>query len=111
MKAPTSAQPLTVNPFIRTEGHLMFTLCLAGVALEDLTSCDKLKAGDKGLHVNRMMMMQHVARDDSGLSLAKGKDAICFLRCIISVIPDAVIQATRRQRRIGGCRTESRASS
>ena len=63
-----------------------------GVALEDLASCDKLKLGDKGLQVYRMMM-QHVARDDFGMSLARCQNATCFLRWIISVIPDAVIQA------------------
>ena len=48
--------------------------------------------GDKGLHVYRMMM-QHIAQDNSGLSLARRKDATCFLRWIMSVIPDATIQA------------------
>ena len=70
----------------------MFTSCLAGVAIEDLNSCDKLKLGDKGLHVYQMMM-HYVARDDSGLSLARRNDATCFLRWIKSVIPDAVIRA------------------
>ena len=38
------------------------------------------------------LMMQYVTRDDSGVSLAIRKDATCFLRWIMSVIPDAVIQ-------------------
>ena len=70
MMAPSSAKPLIANLFIWTEGHLLFTRCLAGVALEDLASCDKLKLRDKGLHLYQMRM-QHVARDDSGLSLAR----------------------------------------
>ena len=37
--------------------------------------------------------MQYVARDDSGLCLTRRKDANCFMRCIMSVMPDAVIQA------------------
>ena len=37
--------------------------------------------------------MQYFTRDESGLSLAIRKDATCFLRWIMSVIPDAVIQA------------------
>ena len=66
------------------------------VALEDLASCDKLKLGDKGLHVYRIMM-QHVARDDSGISLARWLNATCFLRWIMSVIPGAVIQDCRQK--------------
>ena len=38
-------------------------------------------------------MMQHLAREVSGLSLARRKNATCFLRWIRSAMPDAVIQA------------------
>ena len=55
--------------------------------LEILASCDKLKLGDKGLHSYRVML-QSVARDDSGLTLARKKDATYFLRWIMSVISD-----------------------
>ena len=43
---------------------------------------DKVRDTDftgKNLEVYRMLM-QHVARDNSGLSLARRKDATCFLR-------------------------------
>ena len=80
-----------VNPFTRTEGRLLFLRCLAADALDDLTSSDKLNLGDKGLHVDRMLI-QHVARDDSGLSLMRRKDATSFLKRFMSVISDAVIQ-------------------
>ena len=46
------------------------------------------------------MLMQHVARDNSGLSLTKRKDATCFLRCIMSVMTSSTIQACQ-QRAIG----------
>ena len=113
LRAPSSAQPLMANPFIRTTEQLLFTWYLAGLALEHLILCDKLKVGDKDLHVYRMLM-QCVARDDSGLSLARRKDATCFLRWIMSVIPDAAIlacyqKATRR--RIRHWKLGSRASS
>ena len=74
------------------EGQLLFEWCLAGVQLEELTSCNKMKMVYKGLHVYQMMM-QYVARDDSGLSLARRKNATCFLRWIMSVISDGVIQS------------------
>ena len=64
--------------------------------MEDLKSCDKLKLGDNCLHITQLMM-QHVARDDSGLSPPRRKDAACFLRWIMSVIPDAVIRACYRK--------------
>ena len=48
-----------------------------GIELETLTSHDKFKLGGKNLEVYQMLM-QHVARDNSGLSLAKRKDAACF---------------------------------
>ena len=91
-RAHSSAKHLLANPFVRTAGQLMFTWSLAGVALEALTSYDKLKLGDKGLHMYRMLT-QLTARDNSGLSLARRKDATCFLRWIMSLIPDATIQA------------------
>ena len=90
MRAPSTAQPLMANPFIRTAEQLLFTWYLAGLALKYLILRDKLKFGDKGLHVYRKLM-QCMARDDSGLSLARKKDATCFLRWIMSVIPDAAI--------------------
>ena len=82
MRAPSSAKHLLANFFVRTAGQLMFMWSLAEVALEALTSYDKLKLGDKGLHVYRMLT-QHIARDNSGLSLARRKNATCFLRWIM----------------------------
>ena len=96
MRAPSSAQPPMVSPFIWTEGQLLFTWCLAGVALEDLTSCNELKLVKKGLYLYRILM-QHVPPDDSGLSPVRRKDANCFLRWIMSVIPDSVIQACQQK--------------
>ena len=57
----------------------MFTWRFAGVALEALTSHDKLKLGDKGLRVYQLLV-QHIVRDNSILILARRKDATCFLR-------------------------------
>ena len=91
-RTPSSAQPLMANPFTRTGVQLLFTWCLAWVALEDLFSSIKLKQGDRGIHVYRMLM-QYDARHDSRLSLARRKDATCFLRLIMSLIPNAAIQA------------------
>ena len=91
MRAPSADQPLMANPFSRTEDQLFFMGCLAGDALDGLTSSDKLKLGEKGLHVYRMLI-QHVARDDSGLSLMRRKNATSFLKWFMSVISDVVIQ-------------------
>ena len=60
MRLPSSSPLLMANPLTRTDGQLLFTWCLAEVALEDLNSCDKMKYWDKILHVNQIMM-QHVA--------------------------------------------------
>ena len=70
--------------------------------MEDLASGDKLKLSDKSLQVYRMLT-QYVARDNSGLSLARRKVATYIWIWIISVIPDATIQACQRNA------TESRA--
>ena len=78
MRTLSSAQTLMAIPFTRTEGQLVFRCCLAVVELEDLTSWDKLKFGDKGLHFY-WMLLQYDARDDTGLSLATRKDATRFL--------------------------------
>ena len=56
------------------------------------------------------MLMQHVARDNSGLSLARKNDATCFLRWIMSVMTDSTIQACQ-QRAIGGRKVERRISA
>ena len=91
MRVLSSAQPLMANPFTRTAGQLLFLWCFTGVALKDLILGDTVKLGDKGLYVYQMLT-QYFARDDSGLSLARRKDATCFWRCIMSLIPDAEIQ-------------------
>ena len=57
----------------------MFAWSLVGVELEVLTSHNKLKLGNKSLQVYQMLV-QHFARDNFGLSLARRKDATCFLR-------------------------------
>ena len=49
MRAASSAKHLIANLFIRTEGQLVFAWDLAGVSLEDQSSCHKLSLGDKGL--------------------------------------------------------------
>ena len=91
MRTPSSALPLMANPFVRTAGQLMFAWSLVGIELEVLTSCDKLKLRNKNLEVYQMLV-QHVARDNSGLSLARRKDATCFLRWIMSVMNSSTVQ-------------------
>ena len=71
-----------------------------GIELETLTSYDRLKLGSKKLDVYQALM-QHVARDNSGLSLARRKDATCFLRWIMSMVSDSTIMACH-QRASGG---------
>ena len=109
MRTSSSASPLMVNPFIRTTGQLMFAWSLLGIELETLTSYDKLKLGGKNLEVYRMLM-QHVARDNSGLSLARRKDATCFLRWTMSMMTDSTILACH-QRAIGSKTLERRVST
>ena len=87
----------------------MFTWSFAGVLLEVLTSHDRLKLGDKSLRVYQMLV-QHIARDSSGLSLARRKDATCFLRWIMSVITDTTVQMCH-QKAMGSKIMESRVST
>ena len=108
MRTPSSAPPLMANPFVRTAGQLMFTWSLLGIELETLTSYDRLKLGSKKLEVYQALV-QHMARDDSGLSLARRKDATCFLRWIMSMMSDSTILACH-QRASGGKAVEKRVS-
>ena len=98
-RTPSSALPLMENLFARTAGQLMSAWSLVGIELETFNSHDKLKLGGKNLEVYQILM-QHVARDNSGLSLARRKDATCFLRWIMSAMTDSTIQACQ-QRAIG----------
>ena len=109
MRTSSSASPLMANPFIRTAGQLMFAWSLVGIELETLTSYDKLKLGGKNLELYQVLM-QHVARDNSGLSLAMRKDATCFLRWIMSMMTDSTILACH-QRAIGSKTVERRVSA
>ena len=109
MRTSSSASPLMANPFFRTAGQLMFAWSLLGIELETLTSYDKLKLGGKNLEVYRMLM-QHVARDNSGLSMARRKDATCFLRWTMSMMTDSTILACH-QRAIGSKTLERRVST
>ena len=108
-RTSSSASPLMANPFIRTTGQLMFAWSLLGIELETLTSYDKLKLGGKNLEVYRTLM-QHVARDNSGLSLARRKDATCFLSWTMSMMTDSTILACH-QRAIGSMTLERRVST
>ena len=56
------------------------------------------------------MLTQHVARDNSDLSLARRKDATCFLRWLMSVMTESTIQACQ-QRAIGSKTLERRISA
>ena len=109
MRTPSSALPLIANPFVRTAGQLIFAWSLVGIELDALTSHDKLRLGGKNLEIYQMLT-QHVARDISGLSLARRKDATCFLRLIMSVMTDSTIQACQ-QRAIGSKTMERRISA
>ena len=109
MRTHSSALPLIANPFVRTAGQLMFAWSLVGIELETLTSHEKLRLGGKNLDIYQMLM-QHVARDNSGLSLARRKDATCFLRWIMSAMTDSTIQACQ-QRAIGSKTMERRISA
>ena len=79
------------------------------MALEALTSYEKLRLGDAGMRVYQILM-QHIARDSSGLSLARRKDATCFLRWIRSVTSDTTVQ-TCHQRAIGSKTMERRVAT
>ena len=96
MRTPSSALPLMANPFARAAGQLMFAWSLVGIELEVLTSREKLKLGNKSLEVYQMLV-QHVARDNSGLSLARRKDATCVLRWIMSVMTNITVQACHQK--------------
>ena len=96
MRTPSSALPLMANPFVRTAGQLTFAWSLVGIELEVSNSHDKLKLGNKSLVVYQMLV-QHIARDNSGLSLARRKDATCFLRLIRSVMNNSTVQACHQR--------------
>ena len=97
------------NLLVRTAGQLMFAWSLVGIELEVLTSHDKTKLGSKSLEVYQMLV-QHIARDNSGLSLARRKDATCFLRWILSVMTDSTVQ-TCHQKAMGSKTMEKRIST
>ena len=109
MMTPSSALSLMANLFVRTAGQLMFAWSLVGIELETLTSHDKLKLGGKNLEVYQMLM-QHVAMDNSGLSLARRKDATCFLRWIMLVMTNNTVLACQ-QRAVGSKTMERRISA
>ena len=109
MRTPSSALPLMANPFVRTAGQLTFVWSLVGTELEVLTSNDKLKLGNKSLEVYQMLV-QHIARDNSGLSLARRKDATYFLRWIMSVMTNSIVQACH-QKAMGSKTLERRVST
>ena len=109
MRTPSSALPLMANPFVRAAGQLMLTWSLVGIELEVLTSRDKLKLGNKSPEVYQMLV-QHVARDNSELSLARRKDATCFLRWIMSVMTNSTVQACH-QKAMGSKTMERRVST
>ena len=67
-----------------------------GIELEVLTSCDNLKLGNKSLEFYQMTV-QHIARDNSSLSLTGRKDATCFLRWIRSVMTNSTVQACHQK--------------
>ena len=87
----------------------MFAWSLVGIELETLTSYDKLKLRGKNLELYHVLM-QHNARDNSGLSLARRKDATCFLRRIMSMMADSTILACH-QRAIESKTVERRVSA
>ena len=109
MRTATSALPLMANIFVRTAGQLKFAWSLVGIELEVLISHDKLMLGDKSLKVYQMLV-QHIARDNSGLSLARRKDATCFLRWIMSVMTNSTVQACH-QKAMGSKTMERRVST
>ena len=109
MRTPSSALPLIANPFVRTAGQLMFAWSLVGIELETLTSHNKLRLCGKNLEIYQMLT-QHIARDNSVLSLASRKDTTCFLRWIMSVMTDSTIKACQ-QRAIGSKTMERRISA
>ena len=104
MRTPSSALPLMANPFVRMAGQLMFAWSLMGIELEVLTSHDKLKLGSKSLEVYQMLV-QHIGRDNSGLSLARRKDFTCFFRWIMSAMTNRTVQ-TSHQKATGSKTTE-----
>ena len=109
MRTPSSALPLMANPFVRTAGQLTFAWSLVRKELEVLTSHDKMKLGNKSLEVYQMLV-QHIARDNSGLSLMRRKDAACFLRRIMSVMTNSTIQVCH-QKAMGSKTMERRVST
>ena len=87
----------------------MFAWSLVGIELEVLTSHDKLKPVSRSLEVYQMLV-QHIARDNSGLSLARRKDATCFLRWIMSKMSDSTVR-TCHQKATGRKTMERRIST
>ena len=80
-----------------------------GIELEVLTSHDKLKLGSKSLEVYQLLV-QHITRDNSGLSLARREVATCFLRWRMSVMTNSTVQ-TCHQKATGSKTMERRIST
>ena len=74
-----------------------------------IESTDNLKLGNKSLEVYQILV-QHVAGDNSGLSLARRKDATCFFRWIMSVMTNSTVQACP-QKAMGSKTMERRVST
>ena len=69
---------------------------LGGNRAEVSTSHKKLKLDSNSLEVYQMLV-QHIARDNSGFSLVRRKDATCFLRWIMSLMTDSNIQTCHQK--------------
>ena len=109
MRTPSSALPLMANPFVRTAGQLMIAWSFVRIELEVLTSHDKLNLGSKSLELYQLLV-QHIVRDNSRLSLARRKDATCFLRRIMSMMTNSTVQ-TCHQKATGSKTMEKRVST
>ena len=68
-----------------------------------------MKLSNKSLEFYQMLV-QHIARDNSGLSLATRKDATCFLKWIMSVMTSSTVQACH-QKAVGSKTMERRVST
>ena len=56
------------------------------------------------------MLVQHLARENSGLNLARRRDATCFLRWIMSVMTNSTVQVCH-QKAMGSKTMERRDST
>ena len=91
MRTSSSVTAYINSPRVRAYRQVRLVWCLVGIKRQEYEATIEFKARDQQLELMGALKVL-ILRDDSAIAWAKRKDALCFVKFVVDLIPTPVLE-------------------